>query len=171
MIKNAGNEVKWETVYDLLDEKGEPVLIETQTWTMREENGKYFLDLVWTGEAVTDITIGKYDYGGLFIRMPWKVGTEGEVLNGARQKNEKAEGQRSNWVDVGMKIDGRKDRAHIAVFDHPENNGFPQNWRVDGQLGIGVARAKKADWKIKKGKIETIKHELVRNLVIIFSLL
>ncbi len=117
--------------------------------------------MVWTGEAVTDITIGKYDYGGLFVRVPWKEGIEGEVLNGARQKNEKAEGQRSNWVDVGIKLDGRKDRAHIAVFDHPENNGFPQNWRVDTQLGIGVARARKADWTIKKGKIETIKHELL----------
>ena len=161
VIKNAGNEVKWETVYDLLDEKGGPVLTETQTWTMREENGKYFLNLVWTGEAVTDITIGKYDYGGLFVRMPWKEGREGDVVNGSRQKNEKAEGQRSNWVDVGIKLEGRKDRAHIAVFDHPENNGFPQNWRVDNQLGIGVARARKADWEIKKGKIETIKHELI----------
>jgi putative membrane-bound dehydrogenase-like protein len=161
VIKSSGNEVKWETVYDLLDEKGNPVLTETQTWSMREENGKYFLKLIWTGEAITDVTIGMYDYGGLFVRMPWKEGIDGEVVNGARQKNEKAEGQRSNWVDVGMKIEGRKDRAHIAVFDHPENNGFPQHWRVDNQLGIGVARARKGNWEIKKGKIETIKHELL----------
>ena len=161
VIKNSGNEVKWETMYDLLDEKGNPVLTETQTWSMREENGKYLLKLIWTGEAITDVTIGMYDYGGLFVRMPWKEGIDGEVVNGARQKNEKAEGQRSNWVDVGMKVEGRKDRAHIAVFDHPENNGFPQHWRVDNQLGIGVARARKGNWEIKKGKIETIKHELV----------
>jgi hypothetical protein len=32
--------VKWETVYDLLDEKGNTVLTETQTWTMREQDGK-----------------------------------------------------------------------------------------------------------------------------------
>jgi putative membrane-bound dehydrogenase-like protein len=161
VIKNSGNEVKWETVYDLLDEKGNAVLTETQTWSMREENGKYLLKLIWTGEAKTDVTIGMYDYGGLFVRMPWKEGIDGEVNNGARQKNEKAEGQRSNWVDVGIKIEGRKDRAHIAVFDHPENNGFPQHWRVDNQLGIGVARARKGNWEIKKGKIETIKHEIL----------
>lgn len=161
VIKNSGNEVKWETVYDLLDEKGNTALTETQTWSMREENGKYLLKLIWTGEAKTDVTIGMYDYGGLFVRMPWKEGIDGEVNNGARQKNEKAEGQRSNWVDVGIKIEGRKDRAHIAVFDHPENNGFPQHWRVDNQLGIGVARARKANWEIKKGKIETIKHEIL----------
>ena len=161
VLKNSGNEVKWETVYDLLDEKGNAVLTETQTWSMREENGKYFLKLIWTGEAKTDVTIGMYDYGGLFVRMPWKEGINGEVNNGARQKNEKAEGQRSNWVDVGIQIEGRKDQAHIAVFDHPENNGFPQHWRVDNQLGIGVARARKGNWEIKKGKIETIKHEIL----------
>lgn len=161
VIKNEGNEVKWQTVYDLLDAKGNAVLIETQTWSMKEENGKYVLKLIWTGEAMTDVTIGMYDYGGLFVRMPWKEGIDGEVVNGARQKNDKAEGQRSNWVDVGIKIEGRKDRAHIAVFDHPENNGFPQHWRVDNQLGIGVARARKGNWEIKKGKIETIKHEIL----------
>lgn len=161
ILKASGLDVKWESVYDLLDEKGNAVLTETQTYTMREENGKYIIDLVWTGEAQTEVTIGKYDYGGLFVRMPWKEGIEGEVVNGARQKNEKAEGQRSNWVDVGMKLEGRKDLAHITVFDHPENKGFPQNWRVDGQLGIGVARAKNGDWQIKKGNIEVIKHQLV----------
>ncbi|WP_373511346.1 DUF6807 family protein, partial [Persicitalea sp.] len=89
-----GEEVKWQTVYDLLDENGKTTLTETQTWTMREEDGKYFLDLTWSGEAKTDVTIGKYDYGGLFLRMPWKEGIKGEVVNAARQRNEKAEGQR-----------------------------------------------------------------------------
>ena len=161
IIKSKGADVKWETVYDLLDEKGNAVLTETQTWVMREQNGKYVLDLEWAGEAQTDVTIGKYDYGGLFVRMPWKEGMKGEVLNAARQKNEKAEGQRAGWVDVGLQIEGRNDLAHIAVFDHPENKGFPQNWRVDGQLGIGPARARTGDWQIKKGKVEVIKHELV----------
>lgn len=161
VIKSKGAEVKWETVYDLLDEKGNAVLTETQTWVMREQNGQYLLDLEWAGEAQTDVTIGKYDYGGLFVRMPWKEGIEGEIVNAARQKNEKAEGQRAGWVDVGMKVEGRKDWAHIAVLDHPENKGFPQYWRVDGQLGFGPARARKADWQIQKGKVEVIKHQLV----------
>lgn len=161
VIKSKGAEVKWETVYDLLDEKGNAVLTETQTWVMREQNGQYLLDLEWAGEAQTDVTIGKYDYGGLFVRMPWKEGIEGEIVNAARQKNEKAEGQRAGWVDVGMKVEGRKDWAHIAVLDHPENKGFPQYWRVDGQLGFGPARAKKEDWQIKKGKVEVIKHQLM----------
>lgn len=161
LIKTVGLEVKWETVYDLLGEKGETVLTETQTWTMREQNGKYLLNLEWEGEAQTDVTVGKYDYGGLFVRMPWQPGADGEVWNGARQRNEKAEGQRSNWVDVGIKLPGRNDRAHITVFDHPENKEYPQPWRVDGQLGFGTARARKADWQIKKGATEVIKHQIV----------
>nr|MCU0390460.1 PmoA family protein [Thermoflexibacter sp.] len=161
VIKNKGTEVKWETVYDLLDERGNPTLNEMQTWTMSEQDGKYILSVEWTGEAKTDITFEKYDYGGLFVRMPWKEGIDGEVLNAARQRNEKAEGQRATWVDIGMQVSGRKDRAHITIFDHPDNKGFPQHWRVDGQLGAGTARARMGDWQLKKGQIEVIKHQLV----------
>ena len=161
IITAKGKKVAWETVYDLLDEKGNTVLTETQNWTMREENGRYLLDLEWNGEAKTDVTIGKYDYGGLFVRMPWYEGIKGEVVNTARQRNEKAEGQAANWVDIGMQVEGRTDLAHIAIFDHPKNRNYPTIWRVDGQLGAGPARAKKGDWLIKKGDVEIIRHELV----------
>ncbi|MBC7893074.1 MAG: PmoA family protein, partial [Sphingobacteriaceae bacterium] len=161
VLTAAGPEVKWETVYDLLDSTGTAVLTETQTWAMREQGGKFLLDLEWNGEAKTDVTIGKYDYGGLFLRMPWKPGIPGEVINAARQRNEKAEGQRAMWVDVGMQVPGRDDLAHVAIFDHPENKGYPQTWRVDGQLGIGPARARSGAWTIKKGETETIRHEVV----------
>ncbi|QRQ99662.1 PVC-type heme-binding CxxCH protein [Dyadobacter sandarakinus] len=156
-----GKEVKWQTVYHLLDSAGTAVLTETQNWTMRQKNGKYLLDLEWNGEAQTDVTIGKYDYGGLFVRMPWKEGIKGEVVNAARQKNEKAEGQAAHWVDIGMQVEGRRDLAHIAILDHKQNKGYPQTWRVDSQLGAGPARARSGDWFIKKGETETIRHELV----------
>jgi len=161
VVEAKGLEVKWQTVYDLLDSAGTAVLTETQNWSMREKDGKYLLDLEWNGEAKTDVTIGKYDYGGLFVRMPWKEGIKGEVINAARQKNEKAEGQPAMWVDIAMQVAGRNDLAHIAILDHPENKGYPQTWRVDGQLGAGPARARKGDWQIKKGDTEVIKHELV----------
>jgi putative membrane-bound dehydrogenase-like protein len=161
VTKAAGTEVKWQTVYDLLDEKGNAVLTETQNWSMREQDEKFLLDLEWKGKAITDITIGKYDYGGLFLRMPWHEGIKGEVINAARQHNEKAEGQRAMWVDVGMQVEGRNDLAHIAILDHPENKGYPQTWRVDNQLGIGPARARTGDWKIEKGDTEIIRHQVV----------
>ena len=161
VVESKGTTVKWQTVYDLLDSTGKAVLTETQNWSMREHNGQYLLNLEWNGDAHVDVTIGKYDYGGLFLRMPWKPGMTGEVVNAARQRNEKAEGQSAPWVDVGMQVEGRTDRAHVAIFDHPQNRNYPTPWRVDSQLGIGPARARKGDWTIKKGDTEILKHEIV----------
>jgi putative membrane-bound dehydrogenase-like protein len=157
----SGDEVKWETVYDLLDAAGNAVLTETQRWTMRERDGRFLIDLEWRGAAKTDVTVGRYDYGGLFLRMPWREGMKGEVVNAARQRNERAEGQRAMWIDVGLQVQGRDDLAHIAIFDHPDNSGYPQAWRVDGQLGVGSARTRTADWTIKQGQTEVIRHQFV----------
>ncbi|MBL7871782.1 MAG: PmoA family protein [Cyclobacteriaceae bacterium] len=156
-----GTEVSWQTVYDLLDENGKAILQETQLWKMREKQGKFFLELEWQGKAVTDITIGEFDYGGLFLRMPWKEGIKGEAVNAARQRDQHADKQRAMWMDVALQVEGRNDLAHIAIFDHPENAGFPQPWRVDGQLGIGPVRARMGDWHIKQGETEIIRHEVV----------
>lgn len=161
VLEASGPRVKWETVYNLLNESGRPILTETQQWVMRQEKGRYLLELEWRGEAKTDVTISKYDYGGLFLRMPWQPGIKGEVVNAIRQRNEQAEGQRAIWVDVGMQVEGRQDLAHITIFDHPANKGFPQPWRVDGQLGVGPSRARTGDWKISQGETEVIRHQLV----------
>ena len=161
VIEKSGTMVKWQTVYDLLNDKGVPVMTETQNWSMEQSNDKFLLTLEWKGEAKTDLKVGKYPYGGLFLRMPWKPGIDGEVINAARQHNQKAEGQPSTWVDIGIKTDGRDDRAHIAILDHPENKGYPQKWRIDEQLGVGPVRVHDADWMFKKGETEAIKHQLV----------
>ncbi|MEM8970063.1 MAG: DUF6807 family protein, partial [Bacteroidota bacterium] len=161
VIQSEGETVEWQTVYNLLDSTGSAVLTETQNWTIQLDSGKYILDLEWRGEAQTNVTIGEYDYGGLFLRMPWYEGIPGEVVNAARQRDGKAEGQRAMWVDVGMQVEGRGDLAHITIFDHPDNAGFPQPWRVDGQLGIGPVRARLGDWTIAEGETEVIRHRLV----------
>ncbi|RPA68271.1 dehydrogenase [Cyclobacteriaceae bacterium YHN15] len=161
VVEKEGETVKWQTIYQLMGENGVVVMEETQNWSMKEVNGKYYLDLEWKGEAKTDITIGKYDYGSLFVRMPWKEGINGEILNAARQRNENAEGQASMWINVAMQVEGRDDMANIAVFDHPENRGYPNKWRVDSQLGLGPAFTRDGDWNIEKGKTEIIRHRLV----------
>ncbi|MEM7371031.1 MAG: PVC-type heme-binding CxxCH protein [Bacteroidota bacterium] len=161
VIQDSGQKVLWQTIYHLLDEAGKPIMEEKQVWTMREENHSYLLELDWHGKALEDITIGEYKYGGLFLRMPYRKGMDAEVLNAARQKNKQAEGQRAQWVDVGMQIEGRKDFAHITIFDHPNNSGFPQTWRVDGQMGVGPVRARMGEWKIQKGKMEIIQHQIL----------
>ena len=161
ILEAEGEAVRWETVYNLLDETGGTVLTETQRWTMREVEGEFLLDLEWRGEAKTEVTIGEYEYGGLFLRMPWREGMRGQAVNAARQRNQFAEGKRAMWLDVGMQLEGRDDLAHIAIFDHPDNEGFPQPWRVDGQLGVGPVRARLGDWTIAPGQTAMIQHRLV----------
>jgi hypothetical protein len=161
IIEGKGEEVKWQTVYELLNEQEQPILTETQNWTMQEQNGKFLLDLEWQGEAITDITLGKFYVGGLFLRMPWHEGIPGEVVNAAGQRNNEAEGQRALWTDVGMQVAGRDDMAHIAILDHPDNRAFPTPWRVDGQLGVGPSIQILGDWKISEGETERIRYRLV----------
>lgn len=161
VLESEGNEAKWQTVYHMLNEEGEPILEETQAWTMHVKDGEYLIDQEWKGKALVEITIGEFEYGGLFLRMPWEEGVEGRAINFARQINGQAEGQRSIWVDVGVQVKGREDLAHIALFDHSENSGFPHSWRVDGQLGVGPVRSRIGDWKIHEGETETIKHRLL----------
>ncbi|MEM7456560.1 MAG: PVC-type heme-binding CxxCH protein [Planctomycetota bacterium] len=157
----AGDSVQWQTVYDLLDEAGTPVLRETLFWSMAADGDVFELDLTWSGEAMTDVELDEYDYGGLFLRMPWAPEIEASATNSARQKNERAEGQRAVWLDVGMEIEGREDHGRIAIFDHPENEGFPHPWRVDGQLGVGPARSRLGNWQILEGDKEVIRHQLI----------
>ncbi len=156
----SGN-VQWQTIYDLLDEDGQTVLQESQLWTLSDFGDRYTLDLNWSAQAKVDVTIGEYDYGGLFVRMPYRDGMDARVFNSARQENQRGEGQRAVWLDVGMQVDGRDDQAHIAIFDHPANKGFPQPWRVDGQMGIGPVRARLGDWHIHAGETESIQHRLM----------
>jgi len=160
VVEAEGSAVAWQTVYDLLDEAGNTVLTETQRWTMQDIEGTYVLDLEWRGEAKTDVTIGEYEYGGLFLRMPWREGIEGAVVNAARQRGSLAEGQRAMWLDVGMDLDGLGERAHVALFDHPDNHDFPLPWRVDDQMGVGPVRARLGDWSIAAGETEVIRHQL-----------
>ena len=161
VLEPRGEQVRWQTVYNLLDQARGTTLTETARWTLREVSGTFVIDLEWRGEARTDVTIGQYDYGGLFLRMPWRQGMRAEVVNAARQRDARAEGQPAMWIDVGMQIDGRDDLAHVAIFDHPDNAGYPQAWRVDSQFGVGSARSRAGDWSIKKGDVEIIRHRLV----------
>ena len=161
ILTDKGPEVKWQTVYDLIDEKGNTTLTETSNWTLQEQNGKYYLDLEWKGEAKTNITFGKFYVGGLFLRMPWHKGTKAEIVNAAGQRNAEIEAQRANWADLGVEIEGRNDWGHMAVFDHPDNHGFPIPWRTDTQFGLGPSRQILGDWKLDKGQTEIVRYRIV----------
>jgi hypothetical protein len=161
VITYKGPKVKWETVYNLIDEKGSTTLTETANWSLQEQNGRYYLDLEWKGEAKTNITFGKFYVGGLFLRMPWHKDTKAEIVNAVGQRNAEIEAQRAIWADVGVEVEGRNDWGHMAVFDHPDNNGFPIPWRTDTQFGLGPSRQILGDWKLDKGQTEIVRYRIV----------
>lgn len=161
VITKAGEEVRWRTTYQLLDEAGDAVMTESQTWTFRKQGDRFILDLEWLGKGETDVIMEKFYVGGLFVRMPWREGIKGEVINSSGEKNKSAEGQRAMWNDIGIEIEGRSDLAHIAILDHPDNNGFPVAWRVDNELGVGPSRQILGDWRIANGASEKIRYRLV----------
>ena len=161
VLEGKGRRVKWQVVYELLDEKASAILRETQNWSMQETDGKFLLDLEWRGEARINITLGKFYVGGLFLRMPWREGIPGDVINADGKRNREAEGQRAIWNDIGIRIDGREDPAHIAILDHPDNADFPVPWRVDNELGIGPSRQILGDWHIREGETEVIRYRLI----------
>ena len=161
ILDGHGSTVKWELVYDLLDEHGNSIMRETQRWSMSEVDGRFLIDLEWQGLAKQKITMEKFYVGGLFLRMPWRQGMEGEVINSEGQKNSEAELQRARWNDIGLPIEERSDKGHIAILEHPSNTGFPNAWRVDNELGVGPSRQISGDWSIAKDKVEVVKYRLI----------
>jgi len=160
VIEPEGPVVKWQTVYDMFDEKGVTVMTETQNWSMQAVDGKYVLDLQWQGQAKTHITFGQYYVSGLFIRMPWRPGVQAEAVNSNGLRNQNAEAQHAKWVDLGVQGDGRDTPAHLVVFDNPGNDGFPGSWRVDEQFGFGPNRSWR-EWEMEKDQVETLRYRLI----------
>ncbi|GAB4032038.1 DUF6807 family protein [Spirosoma gilvum] len=160
ITQQKGNQVAWQTVYNLLDSTGRTVLVETQNWTFQEVDGRYILDFGWKGQAQTEVTMGKFYVGGLFVRMPWTKDLAGEAINASGQTNKQAEAQRSEWLDVGVQRKGRSDWAHFTVFDNPQNKAYPTPWRVDGEFGVGPSRQITGDWTIPKGETEIIRYQI-----------
>ena len=129
----------WSLVYEWLGDAG-PVLFETQKWTLLDHGSWYTLDLDWSAEAKVDVKVERYDYGGLFVRMPWRPETGGRAINSeaTRTPPPRASGQ---WVDLGIPIPVRAagDWGNSAILEHPSNPGAPTPFRVDDQLGVGPA--------------------------------
>jgi hypothetical protein len=160
VLQQQGQQVKWQTVYDMVDETGATILTETQDWTMEARDGKYTLDLQWQGVAKTAIVVSQYYVGGLFLRMPWHPGDRAEAINSNGQRDKDAEAQRADWVDLGIQVDGRNDLAHLVVLDSPKNSGFPVSWRVDDQFGFGPNRSSQ-EWKMEKGQTEVLRYRII----------
>jgi len=158
--KSNSQGVVWNSIYELLDANKDAQLTETQSWHFRDFQKTYLIDFTWTAKAHTDVTVDKCEYGGLFIRMPFKRQPGSQAINSEGQTNGKAEGQKAHWVDIGMPVEGRKDAGHISVLSHAKNPSAPLPWRVDGQLGVGPAPSRLGAWKLAKGESVTFRYRL-----------
>ena len=150
-----GNTAKWKVKTRWTKPDGSPVLTETQDWTLTDHGTNYVLDLTWTLSAdFGDVTFGKWAYGGLFLRMPYKKANAKRqfAVNSRGQRNRAAEQQPAEWVEVSMPIEGREQNGTIRFEDMPGNVGYPNPWRVDGQLGIAPSHCIRGPWSIPSGK-------------------
>ncbi len=156
----AGNRVTWQVETGWLGQSNDPapIINETQRWTLTDHGDHYLLDLEWTLTAAVDVTFGKHEYGGLFLRMPWTRDANGDALS---SEGKPADGQRARWLAVRMDIAGRDDGATIAILDHPQNPAHPAPWRLDGQLGIAPSRCILGDWKLAKGESTTSRYRVI----------
>lgn len=146
---------------------GQDMLAETQAFSFFDGGELTTLDLTWSVRAEIDLRFGQYAYGGLFVRMPYRDGSDARVLSseGANAVAD-AEKQRARWVAVSMKLSERSgfakalQHATIALFDHPDNPEHPVPWRVDDQFGFGPSRCIAGEWTLKRGETARFQHRL-----------
>jgi len=150
----AGSQADWDVVTAWHSPDGKPMLTETQKWLLEDRGDTLALDLEWELRAVTDLRFGKYSYGGLFLRMPWRAATGADLLSseGAVSPDD-AEGKRARWIALAMPIPGRASgAAGIAILDHPSNPEHPAPWRVDDNYGIVPSRCIAGEWRLSRGE-------------------
>ncbi len=149
----SGSTASWEVITDWRAPDGPPLLTETQRWRFTDNGSVYLLDMDWTLAANTDLRFGQYSYGGLFLRMPWRAETGGDILTSeGATSHQSAEAQRAPWVALSMPVPGRvSGPVGVAFFDHPNNPEYPNPWRVDSNLGITPSRCIAGEWHLPKG--------------------
>ena len=156
-----GEHMRWKVLCQWSAPDGAPLLLEEQQWSLAMREGAYELDLGWTLTANTDICFGQYDYGGLFLRMPYRSECGGKVLTSEGLTFPEAEGQRARWVAVWMPIEGEEEGGGMAILDHQQNPEHPVPWRVDGQLGISPSRCIVGAWNLTEGASSTNNYRIV----------
>ncbi|MFN8441152.1 MAG: PmoA family protein [Caldilineaceae bacterium] len=149
----TGDQVHWSVETELRAPNSTTLLIEQQRWSFQDKDDCYLLQLDLELRAQTHLTFGRYDYGGLFLRMPFRPSVGGEAINSEGQVNGAAEQQRARWVAVSMPlIDRSEEWAGVAMLDHPTNQHHPTVWRVDNQLGIGPSPSSSGSWQLQQGE-------------------
>jgi hypothetical protein len=162
--------VGWRSQAAWLGPQGERQLTETLAYTVRRGTpDQYTVDLLWTLRAARDVTIGRYDYGGLAVRPI--THPDREHLNANGQTGRDTSEQRAAWCDVTAPFDGSRawtaeDKLAgawygVTLFDHPQNPTYPTPWRVDGHGLVNPSPSLAGDWSIAEGEEASFVYRLV----------
>lgn len=157
----SGSTAQWTVESEYRDKNGAALLTETQQWTFTDHQDHYVLDLVLTLHALTDLKFGRYDYGGLFVRMPFRREVGGRAYNSNGLENGDAEAQRAEWVATQMPISGLDHEVTVVITDHPSNREHPVPWRVDNELGVVPSVSIAGPWQIDDGNDEVFRHRVI----------
>ena len=130
---------KWEIESMWRHTDDTPLLLERQTWQLHEFDEFVLLDLHWNLLGITNIEIDAAEYGGYFLRMPYRTEYGATVINSEGLAGDDCEQQPASWVSLFMPIEKNTDGAGIVICDHPANSNHPSKWRVDHQRGINPA--------------------------------
>ncbi|MCW5548578.1 MAG: PmoA family protein [Opitutaceae bacterium] len=153
----------WNVTSEWRAPEGGLLLVEHQAWRLSDLGGVLVLDLAWTLTARVDLRFGQHTYGGLFLRMPWRKETGGEVRTSEGAATiAAAEGRPARWVALAMPLPDRPaGPAGVAMLDHPANPGHPVPWRVDNNLGIAPSRCIAGAWTLAAGAATCSRYRLV----------
>ncbi|GAA1894618.1 PmoA family protein [Asanoa iriomotensis] len=158
-----GNRALWEVRTELRTPGGDPLLHETQAWTLTDHGASYELDLRLELRAVPDLTMGAYPYGGLFLRMPYRPENGGTAYNSEGRTGSDAEQRTARWVAVQMPLLDAAPGAEpplVVVMDHPVNFRHPVPWRVDNELGVGPSVSIGGAWHLPAGTVRLFRHRV-----------
>lgn len=157
----SGSTARWSVESEYRDKAGAALLCETQQWTFTDHGDHYVFDLVLTLHALTDLTFGQYDYGGLFVRVPYRRELGGRAYNSHGRENGEAEAQRAEWVAAQLPIAGIDEEVTVVITDHPSNREHPVPWRVDSELGVVPSVSIAGPWRLPLGEDEVLRHRVI----------
>ncbi len=159
-VEEAPDHVSARTLSDWTGPDGTAVCEEEQKVTVYsiESQQFYRIDFDWTLRAKDKaVDIGRFDYGGLSVRMKEAPGHT--HLNSTGENNADTSNKPAAWCDVTNAYDGKQ--YGIAVLAHPQNFDFPPPWRVDGQGMINPSPSLKGNWSIPAGQDKRLHYRLI----------
>ncbi len=160
---DSSHVAQWSVDAAWRDQLGRDLLTDSAHFALTWLTASYHLDIRWQITAAVDVHFGRYDYGGLFLRMPVYPQTQPVLLTSEGHAHpDQAEGRRARWVALAAIPAERrslpKASQHLAValMDHPGNFRHPTPWRADSGYGVGPSPCIAGPWTLARGESVTL---------------